>query len=326
MRGLAALCTTCTDPCPSSCVLHTTKRRWGGQQRMVLPARCQLKGREFWGSGNGWREVQAAPCRAGVRLSPGVASPPPASAVPSCPHTPCCCLGTHVQVGFLACLRDFADWLVARGASDGAGNRFALPCPIEGDKVRCEGGRERQRAWSFASCPPPIPGHAFLTGYCSLHPASQAPLALPPCTAPCPATVRPSAVEPTRTGRACICTYSAPFANLGPHARRSRPLPFPTPPQVFPSDAQVNGLTIRLQFNKDKNWTRALKHMLVDLKFVLKFALVSTVRVSLSRSVSVVPCGTTRRHYPARKRLHNITQHTHRLLTRMLSEAAPTAP
>ena len=36
---------------------------------------------------------------------------------------------------------------------------------------------------------------------------------------------------------------------------------------------QVNGLTIRLLFNKDKNWTRALKHMLVDLKFILKFAL-----------------------------------------------------
>ncbi|KAL4458034.1 hypothetical protein ABPG75_012899 [Micractinium tetrahymenae] len=73
------------------------------------------------------------------------------------------------QVGFLTCLKEFADWLVARGASDGQGNRFALPCPIEGDKV--------------------------------------------------------------------------------------------------------NGLTIRLMFNKDKNWTRALKHMLVDLKFVLKFAL-----------------------------------------------------
>lgn len=39
------------------------------------------------------------------------------------------------QVGFLTCLKEFADWLVARGASDGHGNRFALPCPIEGDKV-----------------------------------------------------------------------------------------------------------------------------------------------------------------------------------------------
>lgn len=33
---------------------------------------------------------------------------------------------------------------------------------------------------------------------------------------------------------------------------------------------QVGALTIRLMFNKDKNWTKALKHMLVDLKFVLK--------------------------------------------------------
>ena len=40
----------------------------------------------------------------------------------------------------------------------------------------------------------------------------------------------------------------------------------PPPPLLV----QVNGLTIRLMFNKDKNWTRALKHMLVDLKFVLK--------------------------------------------------------
>ena len=39
-------------------------------------------------------------------------------------------------------------------------------------------------------------------------------------------------------------------------------------------DIAVAGLTIRLLFNKDRNWTRALKHMLVDLKFVLKYALV----------------------------------------------------
>lgn len=32
----------------------------------------------------------------------------------------------------------------------------------------------------------------------------------------------------------------------------------------------MGALTIRLMFNKDKNWTKALKHMLVDLKFVLK--------------------------------------------------------
>ena len=38
------------------------------------------------------------------------------------------------------CLKEFADWLVARGASDGQGNRFTLPCPIEGDKVGGGGG------------------------------------------------------------------------------------------------------------------------------------------------------------------------------------------
>ncbi|PRW18412.1 beclin 1 [Chlorella sorokiniana] len=86
------------------------------------------------------------------------------------------------QVGFLTCLKEFADWLVARGASDGQGNRFALPCPIEGDKV--------------------------------------------------------------------------------------------------------GALTIRLMFNKDKNWTKALKHMLVDLKFVLKFALVLMERGDARPSVS----------------------------------------
>ncbi|KAI3435500.1 hypothetical protein D9Q98_001566 [Chlorella vulgaris] len=82
-----------------------------------------------------------------------------------------CASYDKAQAGFLACLKEFADWLVARGAVDGQGVRFALPCPIEGDKVA--------------------------------------------------------------------------------------------------------GLTIRLMFNKDKNWTRALKHMLVDLKFVLKYALVA---------------------------------------------------
>lgn len=80
-----------------------------------------------------------------------------------------CASYDRAQVGFLACLQEFADWLAQRGGADGQGRRFALPCPIEGDRVA--------------------------------------------------------------------------------------------------------GLTIRLMFNKDKAWTRALKHMLVDLKWVLKHAL-----------------------------------------------------
>lgn len=53
------------------------------------------------------------------------------------------------------------------------------------------------------------------------------------------------------------------------------PPPQPQPPSFqcsvpLPLPAQVGALTIRLMFNKDKNWTKALKHMLVDLKFVLK--------------------------------------------------------
>lgn len=55
------------------------------------------------------------------------------------------------------------------------------------------------------------------------------------------------------------------------------PAPVPLPPPTStrlrapaPACRQVNGLTIRLLLAKDKNWTRALKHMLVDLKFVLK--------------------------------------------------------
>ena len=45
------------------------------------------------------------------------------------------CLPFHSTLCAQTCLKEFADWLVARGASDGQGNRFALPCPIEGDKV-----------------------------------------------------------------------------------------------------------------------------------------------------------------------------------------------
>lgn len=50
------------------------------------------------------------------------------------------------------CLKEFADWLVARGASDGQGNRFALPCPIEGDKVGCEGRVWSDSAWLLCAC------------------------------------------------------------------------------------------------------------------------------------------------------------------------------
>ena len=121
------------------------------------------------------------------------------------------------QVGFLTCLREFADWLVARGASDGAGNRFALPCPIEGDKVR--GGR--------VGLVRALAGGGSCAGQCALVRAASSCCPLPR--------------HPTRT------------AWTNPPTRR-----------------QVNGLTIRLLLNKDKNWTRALKHMLVDLKFVLK--------------------------------------------------------
>lgn len=53
-------------------------------------------------------------------------------------------------------------------------------------------------------------------------------------------------------------TGSAPQLSSG---RGPHPSPGPRQPPL-----QVNGLTIRLMFNKDKNWTRALKHMLVDLK------------------------------------------------------------
>ena len=34
---------------------------------------------------------------------------------------------------------------------------------------------------------------------------------------------------------------------------------------------QVGGLTIKLIFNKDAKWTKALKYMLTDLKCVLKW-------------------------------------------------------
>lgn len=116
------------------------------------------------------------------------------------------------QAGFLACLQEFAEWLVARGASDGAGNRFALPCPIEGDKVGVVWCAVR----SIACC--------NLLGGCT----------------------------------ACRLLATTQASRLS--------LFLPPPPLLV----QVNGLTIRLMFNKDKNWTRALKHMLVDLKFVLK--------------------------------------------------------
>ena len=133
------------------------------------------------------------------------------------------------QVAFLACLAEFADWLVARGASDGQGNRFALPCPIEGDKVRgCVGalvvGGGGWRVQVPARCQLVARCAACLPAFPKLTVQRQ----LPPAALRCPAC---------------------------------------------PAPLQVNGLTIRLLFNKDKNWTRALKHMLVDLKFILKFAL-----------------------------------------------------
>lgn len=39
------------------------------------------------------------------------------------------------QVGFLVCLKDYAEWLHSRGLSDSQGKAFELPQPIEGDKI-----------------------------------------------------------------------------------------------------------------------------------------------------------------------------------------------
>ena len=50
-------------------------------------------------------------------------------------HRLMCSSYDRAQVGFLACLREFAEWLRAAGATDEAGRPFELPQVIEGDKV-----------------------------------------------------------------------------------------------------------------------------------------------------------------------------------------------
>lgn len=50
-------------------------------------------------------------------------------------HRLMCSSYDKAQVGFLACLREFAEWLRQRGATDEAGRPFELPQPIEGERV-----------------------------------------------------------------------------------------------------------------------------------------------------------------------------------------------
>ncbi len=51
---------------------------------------------------------------------------------------------------------------------------------------------------------------------------------------------------------------------------------------------QVGGLTIKLTLNKETRWTKALKYMLVDLKWSLKYV-ISQQDGALAASLSALP-------------------------------------
>lgn len=39
----------------------------------------------------------------------------------------------------------------------------------------------------------------------------------------------------------------------------------------FPAGDTVGGFSLRLQLNQDERWTKALKHLLIDMKWMLEY-------------------------------------------------------
>ena len=101
-------------------------QRGGGHKHRAL---LYMDGWSGWLAGC-CRLLKQAPAPSTCHLRLGCSRPaPPAHS----PHTPL--LPPSEQVGFLTCLKEFADWLRRRGASEGGGAPMELPKPIEGDRV-----------------------------------------------------------------------------------------------------------------------------------------------------------------------------------------------
>ncbi|OEH78648.1 hypothetical protein cyc_01662 [Cyclospora cayetanensis] len=66
------------------------------------------------------------------------------------------------------------------------------------------------------------------------------------------------------------CLVKAAQERLEQRTAASALLPFPELPYEIEGD-KVGGFSIRLQLNQDERWTKALKHLLIDMKWLLEY-------------------------------------------------------